>query len=228
MYKIKQNFIYKLEYDIKLNTGLIFKLKNEIKVIKDKIIHIQSLLNNEDEDNIVKLTKYQSNLTLKQNELQKCITLKGEAEEELRETKNGNNDEMLTDKFLMKKKQKEDNKIRRDEKKKEWIDTHKTISKKYYQNSYQARRKEKYKEKDYKYHYNLFMKKSNSAPNYILKNLRNMPNNRGYIWKGVWFWGRLPQKENDNTMCMYEICGKKTYIRQRNNNGQWTIRLKKR
>ena len=42
-----------------------------------------------------------------------------------------------------------------------------------------------------------------------------MPNNRGYIWKGVWFFGRKPENPNDKTLCMYEICGKKTYIRQK-------------
>ena len=37
MYKIKQNYIYKLEYDIKLNNGLINKSNTELKSIKNKI-----------------------------------------------------------------------------------------------------------------------------------------------------------------------------------------------
>ncbi len=55
-----------------------------------------------------------------------------------------------------------------------------------------------------------------------------MPNNKGYIWKGVWFFGAKPQKKDDNTMSMYEICGKKTFIRNKDQNGIWNITLKEK
>ena len=230
MYKIKQNSIYKLEYEIKLNSGLIFKTNNEKKLLEDKIKEY-SLVTPDDENYEKvkdKLLVYKKNLQNKLVDIQKYIKLKKEAEIELENTNNGINDDKLNEKYLLKEKQKEDNKQRRDDKKNLIDKTNKDASKKFYSNSYKSRKQERYQEKNINYHYNLFMKKSNSVPKYILTNLDKMPNNRGYIWKGVWFWGRLPEKENDNTMCMYEICGKKTYIRQRNNEGQWTIRLKKK
>jgi hypothetical protein len=40
-------------------------------------------------------------------------------------------------------------------------------------------------------------------PSYLADNLRDMPNNKGYIWRGVWYMGRLPP-ENNGVCVMYE------------------------
>ena len=37
-----------------------------------------------------------------------------------------------------------------------------------------------------------FKKICNSIPDYIARNLKEMPNNKGYIWRGVWCLGELP------------------------------------
>ena len=42
--------------------------------------------------------------------------------------------------------------------------------------------------KTYKHYTNL----NNSIPNFILEKLENMPNNKGYIWKGVYCYGANP------------------------------------
>jgi hypothetical protein len=37
-----------------------------------------------------------------------------------------------------------------------------------------------------------FFKICNSIPDYISRNLKEMPNNKGYIWRGIWCLGELP------------------------------------
>lgn len=34
-------------------------------------------------------------------------------------------------------------------------------------------------------------------PDYIRENLANMPNNKGYIWKGIWYYGKKPAERRD-------------------------------
>ena len=48
-------------------------------------------------------------------------------------------------------------------------------------------------------------------PDYISENLKNMPNNKGYIWKGVWCFGELPP-EKDNICVMFEKQRETTFI----------------
>lgn len=43
-----------------------------------------------------------------------------------------------------------------------------------------------------------------TLPDYIKDNLKYMPNNKGYIWKGISFFGNLP-KESDTTV-LFEKC----------------------
>lgn len=51
----------------------------------------------------------------------------------------------------------------------------------------------------YKYYCNMCDK----IPDYIQKNLNEMPNNKGYIWKGIHMFGKLP-KEEDKPKVMFE------------------------
>ena len=43
-----------------------------------------------------------------------------------------------------------------------------------------------------------FLHICSKIPPYILRNLKEMPNNKGYIHKGVWCFGELPREENAN------------------------------
>ena len=74
--------------------------------------------------------------------------------------------------------------------------------------------------------YNKFLDKCNNIPDYIIRNLKEMPSNKGYIWKGIWCFGELPadseilimfEKVNgdlriyeidQNFRCIYEKKGK--------------------
>jgi hypothetical protein len=50
-----------------------------------------------------------------------------------------------------------------------------------------------------------FHKISSSIAPYILRNLKEMPNNKGYIFKGIWCFGELPRENNANVI-MFEKC----------------------
>ena len=53
--------------------------------------------------------------------------------------------------------------------------------------------------KSYKHFQNL----NNSIPQFILEKLENMPNNKGYIWKGIYCFGQLPPDSLDKH-CLFE------------------------
>jgi len=40
----------------------------------------------------------------------------------------------------------------------------------------------------------------NTLPHYMNKNLKDMPNNKGYVWKDVIFYGALPDENNGHTI----------------------------
>jgi seryl-tRNA synthetase len=47
----------------------------------------------------------------------------------------------------------------------------------------------KFSDKDADYFYNRFHQIGEGLPDYMKANLADMPNNKGYIWKGCWFFG---------------------------------------
>lgn len=55
---------------------------------------------------------------------------------------------------------------------------------------------DKYIEKNYKYYYKQFCKAEETLPDYIRNNLDDMPNNKGYIWRGCWFLGNKKREWN--------------------------------
>jgi hypothetical protein len=44
---------------------------------------------------------------------------------------------------------------------------------------------------------------SNSIPPYMKKKLNNMPCNKGYIYRDIWFFG-LNKKDRDNNIILFE------------------------
>ena len=42
-----------------------------------------------------------------------------------------------------------------------------------------------------------------TLPEYINNNLKTMPNNKGYVWRNMYFYGFLP-KENNNVTILFE------------------------
>jgi hypothetical protein len=57
-------------------------------------------------------------------------------------------------------------------------------------------RNEKYMEKTIQREYAKLCDIVTQVPEYIKRNLENMPNNKGYRWRGVIFFGKLPEEPN--------------------------------
>jgi hypothetical protein len=53
---------------------------------------------------------------------------------------------------------------------------------------------------------------SEELPSYIIENLKEMPNNKGYIWRGVWFYGEL--KPQPGPCVMFEKQREIMYIHE--------------
>lgn len=49
-----------------------------------------------------------------------------------------------------------------------------------------------------------FFKNASTVPDYILDNLKDMPNNKGYIWRDIVFFGKKPAESND--VILFEKC----------------------
>ena len=76
-------------------------------------------------------------------------------------------------------------------------------SKEYYDTGRSYDRKQKYEQKDMDRSYNYFLNVCSSVPEYMSKKLKNMPNNKGYIWRGVHCYGERPAELNQ-PICMFE------------------------
>jgi hypothetical protein len=60
---------------------------------------------------------------------------------------------------------------------------------------------EKQKKRDIKYGWKCYEKAMESLPDYMKRNLESMPNNKGYVWRGVHFYGDLnPERGRPHTM----------------------------
>lgn len=68
---------------------------------------------------------------------------------------------------------------------------------KYYKSDRESDRQTRYKKKDIARTYKYYLKNSNSIPDYMTKKLNNMPNNKGYIWRGIYCYGKLPRVKGD-------------------------------
>ena len=74
------------------------------------------------------------------------------------------------------------------------------ISQKYWQSVLNENRSQKQNERDYNYGKKYFYKVLDTLPSYIIKNLSEMPNNKGYIWRGIHFYGDLPEEKGPRVM----------------------------
>ena len=61
--------------------------------------------------------------------------------------------------------------------------------------------------------YNIICKSMTNFPDYIKQNLKDMPNNKGYIWRNVYYWG---EKDYDPTKpcILFEKTKYKLYIHE--------------
>lgn len=56
-------------------------------------------------------------------------------------------------------------------------------------------------ERDFKYAEKQYHRDSSSLPDYLYDKIQNMPNNMGYVWKDIWFFGaRAPEQTTEYTL----------------------------
>ena len=115
--------------------------------------------------------------------------------------------------YLKYEKKKEDKKKEKEVKKKMTKD---------YWNKVKSDSKERYnKKRDMRYQHKYFTKVCDSMPNYLLKNLKNMPNNKGYIWRGVYCYGDLPAERNQPNVLFEKKKGGILAIHEYRSNGEY-------
>ena len=66
----------------------------------------------------------------------------------------------------------------------------------YTKKEYSEMRNERYMERVYVREYDRFLDVAESLPDHISRNLETMPNNKGYKWRGITFFGKLPAEPN--------------------------------
>lgn len=177
------------------------ELNSEIRVTEANIdrctISMKRLrMSNMGEDYVRKqIDKIKENKINKEKELDKLI-------EKLSKLELGELDDEINltyqeSKNIVDKKNGEKKRIR--DEKKETANKGKEISKKYWGNIIQSSRSKRQKERDMQYGYRYFWKTIDSLPEYMQKKLNRMPNNKGYIWRDVQFFGKLPEEKNQPT-----------------------------
>ena len=75
-------------------------------------------------------------------------------------------------------------------------------SKKFYQKAVQSDRENRYREKDMQRAYNNYLRIVDTIPDYISKNLDEMPNNKGYLWRGISCYGKTDN--NSKSTILFE------------------------
>lgn len=84
--------------------------------------------------------------------------------------------------------------------------------KKYRQHNFGQDNKRQKSDQDYGYRH--FCSVVDTLPDYMKSNLKEMPGNKGYIWRGCWFFGALPYKSNQPTIMFEKSKGGKMLIHE--------------
>jgi hypothetical protein len=84
--------------------------------------------------------------------------------------------------------------------KKEALIHKKEVSENYWKGIISASRDHKQKDRDVKYAFKYSNSVNDSLPDYMKNNLEEMPNNKGYIWRGVYFYGYLREQQGPRVM----------------------------
>lgn len=81
----------------------------------------------------------------------------------------------------------------------------KTTMSKFYASESRFRRQERYSIKEMNRFHERMIRIDEDMPSYMKQALDNMPANKGYIYKGVWYFGHIPvSKEEEKYLTMFE------------------------
>ena len=88
---------------------------------------------------------------------------------------------------------------KKEEEKKDNIERNKQ-SKNYYNLSRKTDMESRSMKREIAKHWNIYEKGISTMPDYMKNNLNEMPNNKGYIWKGIYCFGNLDPNNKENTV----------------------------
>ena len=169
----------KIINDIKLTQLLLERSNDTIKHIKHSNMGVDYVKNQ-----TTKLKNLIEEKTLYLDNLKK----------ELLSIEDGSFDNKINNQYIIQ--QTKNNKITNDKiiekiNKKKEKEEQKEVSKVYMKNIMLDSKDYKQHQRDLSYSYKYFNKVCDQVPDYMIKNLSEMPNNKGYIWRGVYLYGDL-------------------------------------
>lgn len=175
----RRSYRNKISNDIKSTQSLITRSYDTIKRLKSSSLGLEYITTQISKLNDL-IQEKTEHLELLKNDLLQVDS--GEKDYEINQTYEI--EKARTDKIIKECVDKKMNTKKETEKKKEEtkIQIEKSIS---------ENRNHKQAQKDINYAHKYFNKVCSQLPDYMIKNLSEMPNNKGYIWRGVHFYGDL-------------------------------------
>jgi hypothetical protein len=161
-------------------------------------------------ETIDRLRISQTNVEFNKKQIEKLSIKQKEIQEKIHTLKQKHIDIGLGlyDKEFINNKTDNESRFKKDEekqnKKNEEKELKKIQNKEFLDNEYKMRRYEGPTDYHIKKETDRFFKAIDTIPQFILDNLKNMPSNKGYIWRGLYCYGELPP-ENKNII-MFEKC----------------------
>uniref|UniRef100_A0A6C0KS31 Uncharacterized protein n=1 Tax=viral metagenome TaxID=1070528 RepID=A0A6C0KS31_9ZZZZ len=183
----RHNFQSKLSEGLKYNERMIVTLKKSIENIET------SLSAGKDS------TFYENRIAQTETSIRNYQTKNEELQTKLNVVMSGGCDAEILKKHeevkdALQKKEEENSKKEIAEK--EMNKKRKECSKNFEQRERESSRKDFFAKKDNERSYERYCQISETAPDYILNNVKSMPNNKGYKFKNVFFFGELPAEKN--------------------------------
>jgi len=74
----------------------------------------------------------------------------------------------------------------------------------FYKQENRMRRNDRILQHQMKKEYEWLCRQDERLPDYIRTNLQKMPNNKGYIFRGIHYYGALPAEKNNDLLIMFE------------------------
>lgn len=180
--------------------------------IRDEIRRTESYIEN-DKKSIERLRQQTINIEYAKNSIEKLKNKNIDRQEglltlqqRLKDVDTGIIDNELNDVYKHNKEEiRRKNQITREKKEHELeIKKGKIIqSKKFYESTRSSDQKSKQLVREIDRTYKYYLRSSSTIPDYMLKKLKEMPNNKGYIWRGIQCYGELPE-EPGQPLVMFE------------------------
>ena len=183
--------------------------KKEKSRLNDAIRHMESALAH-DMATIERLKKQEVNQEFNKRKIEKLKITNREKQIELqtlearlRDLERGYLDEELEEqheKMQAEIKRKNALTYQRKAKTKELDEEKSALAKEQYHAQRSEERQRRYDEKQMDKALDFYIRDINALPEFMRKKLKKMPNNKGYIWKGIYFYGEMDEEPNQPTV----------------------------